>query len=274
MNFSVLMSVYKNDKLELVKTALESIENQTRKPSEIVLVVDGPVDTELAQWLQNYEKQNKTFQMIVLEENLGLGNALEIGLNRCSCDLVARMDADDISVENRFEKQVSEFEKDESLSIVGGQIEEFIGTVDNMVGIRKVPLQHEKIKEYMKARCPFNHMTVMFRKEEVQKVGGYMEWHFNEDYYLWLRMCLSNCRFKNLEDTLVYVRVGDEMYQRRGGFAYFKSEVGIQKYMLAHKMINLPNYIFNVLLRFVLQVLMPNQVRAFVFKKFARKEAK
>lgn len=274
MNFSVLISVYKKDRLEFVKTALESIVNQTRKPSEIVLVVDGPVDTELGQWLQDYEEQNKMVQIIVLEENLGLGNALEIGLNRCSYELVARMDADDISVENRFEKQVNEFEKDENLSIVGGQIEEFIGAVDNMVGIRKVPLQHEEIKEYMKARCPFNHMTVMFRKEEVQKVGGYMEWHCNEDYYLWLRMCLSNCRFKNLEDTLVYVRVGDEMYQRRGGIAYFKSEAGIQKYMLAHNLISFPKYMFNVLLRFTLQVLMPNKVRAFVFKRFARKEAK
>lgn len=274
MNFSVLMSVYKNDKLEFVKTALESIVNQTRKPNEIVLVVDGPVDTKLVQWLQNYEKQNKTFQLIVLEENLGLGNALEIGLNRCSYDLVARMDADDISVENRFEKQVSEFEKDENLSIVGGQIEEFMGTTNHIIGVRKVPLQDEEIKEYMKARCPFNHMTVMFRKKEVQKVGGYMEWHFNEDYYLWLRMYLANCHFKNLENTLVCVRVGDEMYQRRGGFAYFKSEAGIQKYMLAHNLINLPQYMFNVLLRFILQVLMPNKVRAFVFQKFARKEVK
>ena len=97
MNFSVLMSVYKKDRLEFVKTALESIVNQTRKPSEIVLVVDGPVDTELGQWLQDYEEQNKMVQIIVLEENLGLGNALEIGLNRCSYELVARMDADDIS---------------------------------------------------------------------------------------------------------------------------------------------------------------------------------
>lgn len=273
MKFSVLMSVYKKDQPEFLKMAIESVIHQTVRPSEIVIVIDGPVADEMKKILEVYQKED-FFQLVFLEENLGLGNALEIGLSHCSYDLVARMDADDISVENRFEKQLREFEKDEHLSIVGGQIEEFIDTVKNVVGIRRVPVQHEEIKEYMKARCPFNHMTVMFRKEEVQKVGGYMEWHFNEDYYLWLRMCLRNCRFRNVEDTLVYARVGKEMYQRRGGFEYFKSEIGIQKYMLSHKMIGFPQYIFNVCLRFVLQVVMPNQLRAFVFKKFARKETK
>lgn len=274
MNFSVLMSVYKNDKLEFLKAAIESILKQTVKPNEIVVVVDGPVETEIVQLLQNYETKIKCFKLVFLEENLGLGNALEVGLNHCSYDFVARMDADDISVEDRFEKQIKAFQEEKSLSIVGGQIEEFMGEIKNVIGVRKVPSEHEEIKQYIKSRCPFNHMTVMFRKEEVEKVGGYVEWHFNEDYYLWLRMYLLNCQFKNLEDTLVYVRVGEEMYQRRGGFSYFKSEAGIQKYMLTHKIISFSKYLSNVFLRFVLQVLMPNKFRALVFKKFARKGVK
>ena len=127
MNFSVLMSVYKNDKLEFLKAAIESILKQTVKPNEIVVVVDGPVETEIVQLLQNYETKIKCFKLVFLEENLGLGNALEVGLNHCSYDFVARMDADDISVEDRFEKQIKAFQEEKSLSIVGGQIEEFMG---------------------------------------------------------------------------------------------------------------------------------------------------
>ncbi len=274
MEFSVLMSVYKNDKLEFLKTAIESVMHQSIKPTEIVIVVDGPVEAEMTQLLKTYEKEMTCFKVIFLEENLGLGNALEVGLSFCSYNLIARMDADDICVEDRFEKQVRAFQEDEELSIIGGQIEEFIDTIDAIIGIRKVPTENEEIRKYIKSRCPFNHMTVMFRKEEVEKVGGYLEWHFNEDYYLWLRMYLANCKFRNLEDTLVYARVGEEMYQRRGGLHYFRSEAGIQKYMLSHKMIGIFQYVKNVFLRFILQVLMPNKLREWVFRKFARKGAK
>lgn len=274
MKFSVLMSVYKNDKPEFLKSAIDSVINQTVAPDEIVIVVDGPVDNNIVELLNNYKEKYEIFKIVFLEENLGLGNALAIGVNNCSYDLIARMDSDDISTEKRFEKQLNEFKNDENLSIVGGQIEEFIDIQANIIGKRNVPIEDKEIKEYIKSRCPFNHMTVMFKKADVQKAGGYIEWHFNEDYYLWIRMYLKDCKFKNLDDTLVYARVGNEMYKRRGGMKYFKSEAGIQKYMLSNKIISLPRYIYNIMLRFALQVLMPNKLRAFVFKKFARKETK
>lgn len=273
MKFSVLISVYEKDRAEHVKEAIESIINQTLKPSEIVLVEDGPISKELENLIEEFEKKYKLFKIIKLKENQGLGNALRIGLENCSYEIVARMDSDDICVKDRFAKQIQCFEEDENLSIVGGIIEEFIENKQNIVGKREVPLETEEIRDYTKSRCPFNHMTVMFKKEDVLKVGNYIEWHYNEDYYLWIRMYLANCKFKNLNDTLVYVRVGNEMYQRRGGYKYFKSETGIQKFMLKNKMIGLPKFLYNVLLRFTLQVLMPNKLRAWVFKKIARKEA-
>ena len=117
-----------------------------------------------------------------------------------------------------------------------------------------------------------NQVTVMFRKKEVQSVGGYIDWYCEEDYYLWIRMALADMKFYNLPDVLVNVRVGNEMYQRRGGIKYFKSEAQIQKLMLSKGLISVPRYLINVGQRFVLQVLMPNKLRGFIFKMFAREK--
>jgi len=267
--FSVSMCVYKNDNPEHFKQALESIIHQTRKPDEIVLVVDGPIPDSIDEVIKVYEA-NPYFKTIRLPENVGHGSARKIGLENCSYELVALMDADDISIPDRFEKQIKCFEEDDSISIVGGNIKEFIDSVDNIVGIREMPQNDAEIKGYMKKRCPFNQVTVMFKKSEVEAAGGYIDWHNEEDYYLWIRMYQKNALFKNLADTLVFVRVGKEMYQRRGGWRYFVSEAKLQKYMLNNGIINIINYTYNVTIRFILQVLMPNTIRGFIFK-FARR---
>ena len=76
-----------------------------------------------------------------------------------------------------------------------------------------------------------NLVTVMLKEESVQKAGGYIDWYCEEDYYLWVRMTEHGMTFGNLLDNLVNVRVGEEMYQRRGGVKYFKSEAKLQYYM-------------------------------------------
>ena len=154
---------------------------------------------------------------------------------------------------------------------MGGQIDEFIGEVVNVVGRREVPCVDADIKTYLKSRCPMNLMTILARKSSIQKVGGYIDWFCEEDYYLWIRMALAGCKFANLPDTLVNVRVGKAMYQRRGGWKYFKSEAKLQHYMWKHGVIGMGRYLYNVAIRFVVQVAMPNSVRGWVFRTFARK---
>ena len=163
------------------------------------------------------------------------------------------------------------FEQHPEVSVVGGIIHEFIGSPDNVVGTRVVPEKDEEIKTYLKSRCPMNLVTVMLKKDDVMKVGGYEDWYCEEDYYLWIRLALKGYKFYNIQDNLVNVRVGKEMYQRRGGWKYFKSEAKLQRYMLKHSVISFPKYLYNVLLRFAVQVIMPNKVRGWVFQKFARK---
>lgn len=269
--FSVSMCVYGKDNPEWFKVAVKSILKQTVKPDEVVLVVDGPIPRVLDEIITGYEK-NAFFKVIRLKENKGHGNARRIGLENCSNELVALMDSDDISVPERFEKQLDCFKNDSELAIVGGNITEFIGNPDNIVGKRIVPQKDAEIKAYLKKRCPMNQMTVMFRKENIQSVGGYMDWYCDEDYYLWLRMYLAGMKFANIPDSLVYVRVGYDMYRRRGGLRYFKSEAKLQKYMFDNKIIGVGTYVFNIAKRIMVQVLLPNKIRGFIFRTFAREK--
>lgn len=273
MSFSVITSVYREDKPEYVRIALESVlAFQVSRPSEVVLVVDGPIRKELVSVIEDFESNYfGVFTVIWLKENRGLGNALRLGVENASNELIARMDSDDISMRERFSRQVAYLEAHPDVSIVGGQITEFINQPAYVLGRREVPLSHEDILAYMSRRCPMNHVSVMFRKTDVQRVGGYLDWPWNEDYYLWVRMAAEGCKFANLPDVLVNVRVGREMYARRGGWPYFKSERGIQRLMLDKKMISFPRYVVNVMLRFCLQVLMPNSLRGWVFRTYARK---
>lgn len=271
---SVSMCVYGGDNPFFFDTAVGSIVNQTIQPSEIVLTVDGPIPAAIESVIEKYRNQLSgsqiKFHVVYLEKNLGHGEARRICFEHCNCDLIALMDADDLSVPDRFEMQLAVFEKNPNLSIVGGNIHEFIGTPDNCVGKRIVPETDAEIKAYMKKRCPMNQVTVMFRKADIAEVGGYIDWFCEEDYYLWLRLALAGKQFANVQENLVNVRVGEEMYQRRGGWKYFKSEAILQGFMLQKGIIGIPRYILNVAQRLVLQVLMPNKLRGFIFQKFAR----
>lgn len=269
IKFSVSMCVYGGDNAGWFRTSVESVLNQTLVPNEIVLVVDGPVPNDLDGIIRKFE-ESKLFKVIRLETNQGHGIARKTGLDNCTNELVAIMDADDICTRNRFEKQIEAFHDYPDSDIVGGMITEFIDTPDNVVGKRIVPLEDSEIKEYMQRRCPMNLVTVMFKRSSIEKVGGFIDWYCEEDYYLWLRMALANMNFRNVDDVLVNVRVGKEMYQRRGGVKYFKSEAKLQKYMLDNKIIGFPRYLINVTERLILQVLMPNKMRSFIFQKLAR----
>ena len=271
LKFSVSMCTYGNDNPEWLETAIESVLNNTVKPDEIVLVVDGPVDIELDSVIRKYEDKS-CFKTIRLEKNAGLGNALRLAVENCSYELIARMDSDDISLPDRFENQLKFFENDSDLDVLSGDITEFIDDEGNIVGLRSVPVSNDEVKEYMKTRCAFNHVATMYKKSAVLKAGNYIDWFFNEDYYLWIRMLLNGCKFGNTGTVLVNVRVGDEMYNRRGGLKYFKSEARLQKFMLDNKVIGFGTYFINVLKRLIVQVMLPNRLRGWVFKKFAREK--
>lgn len=271
--YSVLMSVYRNEEGRYLHDALDSMAQQTIAPSEIVLVEDGPLTEDLYQTIKAFEEEHPgLLNTVINDKNLGLGLALQKGILACSSEMIARMDSDDVSRKDRCEKQLLEFDKDPALSLCGGWIREFPeDNMDETTGIREVPENDAEIREYLKHRCPFNHMTVMFKKSEVLRAGNYQDYLYNEDYLLWIHMTLAGCRFHNLQEVLVDVRTSRDMYaNRRGGDAYYQSEKGIQKKLLENHLITRSVYNRNVAERFVLQKMMTPGMRSFVFRHFAR----
>jgi glycosyltransferase involved in cell wall biosynthesis len=262
------MSLYKKEKPEYLRAALESMIHQTVTPDEIVLVEDGPLTEELYAVVDEYKT---CLHLVINEVNTGLGIALNKGLSECRNELVARMDTDDISELDRCEKQLRYFDTHPFTTILGGQIEEFINNSTEATGRRIVPLTDSELKKYMKNRCPFNHMTVMFKKSSVINAGNYQDWFWNEDYYLWIRLALENGSFANLPDVLVHARISSDTYERRGGKRYYKSEIGIQKYMFDHGIIGFWRFLFNCSIRLLIELLLPSRIRGCVIQLTTRK---
>ncbi len=272
MEFSVLMSVYKSENAQYFRRAMESVLQQTLLPNQIVLVRDGQVPDEVQKVVDEYA-QNGLVTYLPLEENVGLGNALNLGLQQAKYDWVARMDTDDVCLPDRFEKQVAFIQENPTVAVVGCQIAEFIGEEGNVISERKVPCAHEEISVFIKARNPFNHQSVFFRKEKIMAAGGYQDLHFLEDYYLWCRVYNDGGQLANLPDVLVQVRVGEEMYKRRGGWNYFKSFRRLEKYKKQSGMISGGKKFKNLCMRFV-QTCTPNFIRKWGYNHLARKQVK
>ena len=269
IKFSISMSVYNGDSPVFFREALQSVFNQTLLPDELILVVDGEVADETKKVINEYKKSDN-IKVIWLKKNMGHGYARRVGLDNCKYELVAIMDSDDICVSNRFEKQIECFKKNKELAVLGSSISEFCVEMSNVIGKRVLPTKDDDIKKILKIRCPFNHMTVMFKKKEVEKAGGYKDWYHNEDYYLWIRMYLNDSVFSNLDDVLVYARTNKNFYKRRGGWKYFLSEYKLQKFMYSNKINSFFRYSVNILIRFVVQLLLPYYVREKVFVKYFR----
>lgn len=221
MKFSVLMSLYFKENPQFLREALQSLAAQTRQADEVVLVFDGKITSELEQEVQNFA-EILPLVIVRLEQNQGLGKALNHGLTHCSHEWVFRMDTDDICVPERFEKQLDFIEKNPDTVIFGGQIAEFGTDVSDIVSYRRVPTSHESILKFTQKRCPFNHMTVAYQKSAVLEVGGYQD--LQEDYYLWIKLVALGKKVANLPEVLVYARVGNGMVGRRRGLAQAKAE--------------------------------------------------
>ncbi len=272
MKYSVLMSVYRNEKVEFFIQAIDSILNQSIPPEQIVLVRDGIVYDKLQCAIDEYiNTYPGVFTYLPLEENGGLGNALRYGLAHCRNELVGRMDTDDISAPDRFEKQLNFLADNADVDIVGGNISEFVNSPNDIVDYRIVPQTHEEISIYLKSRSPLNHVTVMFKKTSVDNAGSYESFYLFEDWYLWVRMYLSGAKFANLDSVLVNVRISD-MANRRGGMKYYQSCVKLLRFMKKNKVIGFAKYVKTCAVRFCGYVLLPNKMREWAYKKFLRKD--
>ncbi|QLG45238.1 glycosyltransferase [Costertonia aggregata] len=229
MNFSVLMSVYEKDNPTYLKEALDSIWiQQSLKPTQIVIVEDGPLPDKLFAIIKEFSK-TAPVERVKLATNVGLGKALSKGIEYCSYELVARMDSDDISKPERFERQIAFLKKHKEIDVLGTFIDEFKETTSNIIATRKVPEKNLEIKSKLKVRNTMNHVSIMAKKNKILISGNYKTMFYFEDYYLWARMFMNDCIFYNIQESLVNVRIGQDMIGRRLGLSYAKHEINFYR---------------------------------------------
>jgi len=247
------MSVYKKESSTLFKNALSSILDQMKLPEEFVLVEDGYLTQELQNVVNSFkilfEKKGIKFRILINEHNEGLGLSLRKGIEACQFEWVARFDSDDVNDKSRMKDTFEYISNNPDIAIVGSYISEFIDDIKEVQSFRRVPLSDAEIRKNVKWRNPFNHMSVTLNREAVISAGNYQDVPYFEDYDLWVRVIDQNKKVGNIGKNLVYAHIDRKFYLKRGGYQYFKKEIGFQKKLYAHKII--PNYVFlfNILTR-------------------------
>ncbi|WP_127573975.1 glycosyltransferase [Georgenia faecalis] len=230
--FSVLLPVYAGDDPRFFRRAVVSATaEQDLRPDELVVVQDGPVPQALAAVVAEIETGEPTggvpVRLVRLPRNVGLARALEAGLAACRYEVVARVDADDVSLPARFARQVPLVAA--GLDLLGSAIAEFADDESRPGVVRALPTDPDEIARTARFRDPFNHPSVVYRRSAVAAAGGYQHLPLMEDYLLFARMIAGGARVANLPDALVLYRVGAGAYARRGGLRLLRSELALQR---------------------------------------------
>lgn len=267
---SAVVSVYRGDDAKHFAASLDSITDaQTHPPEEVVVVADGPLTDDLDAVLAKCE-DSEGFEIVRLAENRGAGAARAAGVEHASHEFVAFQDADDLSVSDRFEQQLTHFRGCSELDALGGYIEEFENDPGDPHASREVPTEPAKVARWGKIRSPLNQTTVMARRESILAAGNYHADERMEDYALWARMLSRGMQLANLPVVLAKVRAGSaEMAGRRGGLEYAREEVRLQQEFYRMGFVNAPVAAFNLAARLPTR-LIPNRVRSAIYRHFLR----
>lgn len=269
--YSVLMSLYYKEKPEYLIEAINSMINQTVKPDEIVVVFDGSLNSELYSTMHEFiNKYPKLFHIVRNKKNLGLGISLNNGLRECKNNLVARMDTDDISRPDRCEKQLKKFAENSELTIVGSHIDEFIGTKDNIVSTRKVPLLLDEIYEYAKRRSAFNHPVVMYKRDDILKENGYSNLRRNQDVELFGRLMFKGYKAENIDESLLFFRSSSDLAKRRKSWVNTCSYINVIKKFWKMGYSNLFD-LFLVAIAQMIMYVIPIQLQNYIYQNLLRK---
>lgn len=268
IGFSLLISTFHRDDPAALDVALESVFQNTLLPSEVVIVLDGPIPSKNYDIITKW-KHNLNLKLVQLEKHVGLGAALAIGLERCEFSWVARFDTDDICVPTRFSSQVEFIKCNPEVDLFGGQIREF--SPDHATSLRRVPTTHEEIVSFSKLRNPFNHMTVFFRREKALSAGSYWGEIGFEDYSLWMRMIKTGSRTANLGHVLVAARADHKFQDRRGGLQYAMREAEFTLKLWRLGILDTAEAAAALSLKFPARLVSP-RARRWIYSRWAREE--
>ena len=271
VEYSVLMSVYYKDNKDWLIESIESILNQTIKTNDFVIVKDGKLNDELNFVISEYcKKYSDIFNIIELSTNVGLGPALAIGIEKCKNEFIARMDSDDISRKDRIEKEL-EIMQENNLDMVGSNIAEFTDNINNIRAYRILPENNDEIIKFAKKRNPFGHPSMLLRKSKILEAGNYRTYYLCEDYDMWVRMFMVNAKAYNIQENLVYMRISDDFYKRRGGIKYLESILKFKTEQFKNGFYSLKDYAISSCASIV-TCLIPNGMRELIYKNFLRKK--
>jgi glycosyltransferase involved in cell wall biosynthesis len=263
---SLLLPVWAGDRPDHLTAAFKStVDEQTRPPDQVVVVQDGPVGEQLAGRITALAAASPVpVDVLALDHNVGLGPALDAGLAACRHPIVARMDADDISLPHRFAVQLPIISA--GADIVGSGLLEFADDPDDVVGTRTPPVEPADIRDRARFAIPFNHPTVVYRRDLVLSVGGYTDFALMEDYLLWAKLIMAGARVANVAEPLVKYRVGAGAYARRGGLAQLRTELAVQRRFRQLGFTTRTQYLRNVLVRGGYR-LVPERIRRSAYRR-------
>jgi glycosyltransferase involved in cell wall biosynthesis len=266
----VLLSIYFKEDPFNFKQAIDSLIRQTCMPSEIVIVKDGLLTNELNELIENYYTEfPNLFKIVPLLDNVGLGCALNIGINHCSFEIIARMDSDDIAYHCRFEDQLQFLACHPEISVLGSAVQEFNEVPGDLNRFRRPPQTFTELKHFAKYRNPLNHPSVVFRKKDVVEANSYIDMPLFEDYYLWVRLIINGFQIANLSQPLLHFRVGNDMIGRRHGLSYLKKEYAFLKAIKRLGFITKAQMYISLISKSPTR-LMPKNILEFIYIKFLR----
>jgi glycosyltransferase involved in cell wall biosynthesis len=268
IKLSVLMAVHREESPACLRQCLDSLAAQTLPADEVVIVEDGPLGEPLEAAIAGYRKILPIVSL-PLQSSVGLGEALRAGLYMCRGEYVARMDSGDISVPERFKKQMRFLEGHREVDVVGSAIAEFDEDCSAPRAIRLLPAAGPALRRFARSRTPMNHMTVVFRKASVVAAGNYESCQGFEDYHLWARMLTLGYRLHNMNEVLVYARGGGGMHSRRGSLACLRGEIEFQSFLRKIGLLDASGSLLNILMRGPIR-LAPGSVRTLCYSLFLR----
>lgn len=249
---SVLLSIYINSRLDHFIECMDSINNQTLIPDEIIIIQDGAISFNLDLFLLKYKKLN--FLIVKNKINLGLPLSLNKGLKKCNNEIVFRIDSDDICLPNRFELQLQRFLKNENLVVLGCNAMLIDNNSVRINSERIMPQGNLKIKKIMPYKNPINHPSVVYKKSAVLFVGGYSNVYLYEDWYLWFKLSLlKNVEFENMSDKLIKYRI--RTFNDRKGFKIVRSEFKFYKLLLKQGYIKRHVFYLNITIKFLVRLM-------------------
>lgn len=268
--FTVLMALYKGDSADLFIKAVESVLNNILLPNQFIIVIDGPLSSQLEKVVLDFGIKKYQIEFIRLTECSGLANALNYGIKYVRHEWIVRADADDINLPDRFLRLAYASRNNPSLQLIGSNILE-MDRQGRPIAIRDMPKSQSDIRKYSRMRCPFNHMSVAYRCTAVLNCGGYPNIYLKEDYGLWALFLKRNYSVENISNVLVHASAGIDMYSRRGGWRYAKSEINLQKLLVSANLKGNITAIFHGIIRAIFFII-PSRCRGFIYINYLRKK--